>query len=252
MTDLDGLGKLDERAMQAAAGAGLALSRDAGGLALSDGTLAVRGDFTRMLARLRPANLQREMLVKAVRVKGADPSEVRVADATAGLGEDSLLLAAAGFPVVMLERNPVAAALLADALERAAAHPQLACAASRMSLVNADSADTLPLLRPAPDVVLLDPMFPAKHGDARAKKKLQMLQALEPPADAADEHALLEAAFAAHPRKVVVKRPLKGPHLAGRKPSHTLAGKTVRYDVYHLPGAGGKPGAGGRAGGAGA
>jgi len=30
----------------------------------------------------------------------------------------------------------------------------------------------------------------------------------------------------------VVKRPLKGPFLAGKKPSSSLTGKVVRYDVY--------------------
>ena len=66
--------------------------------------------------------------------------------------------------------------------------------------------------------------------DAAAKKKLQMLQRLEQPCD--DENALLEAAFAAQPRKIVVKRPVKGPHLANRKPSYSLSGKAIRYDVY--------------------
>ena len=41
----------------------------------------------------------------------------------------------------------------------------------------------------------------------------------------------MRAALEARPRKIVVKRPLKGPHLAGIKPSHSLAGKVVRYDV---------------------
>ena len=40
----------------------------------------------------------------------------------------------------------------------------------------------------------------------------------------------MRAALAAHPRKVVVKRPVKGPYLAGIKPSYSLAGKSVRYD----------------------
>ena len=42
---------------------------------------------------------------------------------------------------------------------------------------------------------------------------------------------LLRAALAAHPRKVVIKRPPKGPWLADVKPSYSLEGKAVRYDV---------------------
>jgi len=47
-----------------------------------------------------------------------------------------------------------------------------------------------------------------------------------------NEDQLMHAALAARPRKVVVKRPLKGPFLAGKKPSSSLTGKVVRYDVY--------------------
>ena len=208
--------------------AGLALLNDEQGLALTDGSMTIRGDFTRQAQRLRQGALQREMLVKAAHVKGVElPLAV---DATAGLGDDSLLLAAAGFRVVLFERNPVIAALLRDAIERAARHPDFADIAARMQLVEGNSIEALPHLDIQPDVVLLDPMFPAKHGNARAKKKLQLIQRLEQPCE--DESALLEAAFAARPRKIVVKRPLKGPFLADRKPSYSLHGKTIRYDCF--------------------
>ena len=49
------------------------------------------------------------------------------------------------------------------------------------------------------------------------------------------ERALLDAALAARPRKVVIKRPPKGPWLAGARPSHSIAGKAVRYDVIAPP-----------------
>ena len=63
-------------------------------------------------------------------------------------------------------------------------------------------------------------------------KKLQLLQVLERPC--ADEEALLQAAIDAQPAKIVVKRPLKGPYLAGRRPSYSLTGKAIRYDVIAL------------------
>ena len=227
-----------EQAQLEAERAGLTLLNDEQGLALTDGSMTIWGDFTRQAQRLRQGALQRErlrqgalqreMLVKAARVKGVD-SPIAV-DATAGLGDDSLLLAAAGFHVVLFERNPVIAALLRDAIKRAAKHPDFADIAARMQLVEGNSIEALPHLDIQPDVVLLDPMFPTKHGDARAKKKLQLIQRLEQPCE--DEAALLEAAFAAHPRKIVVKRPLKGPFLANRKPSYSLRGKTIRYDCF--------------------
>ena len=139
---------------------------------------------------------------------------------------------AAGFTVQLYERNPVIAALLQDAIDRATEDPALAQAASRMSLVVGDSIRALPHLEVKPAVVLLDPMFPGRQKSAAVKKKLQLLQLFEQPCE--DEAALLEAAFAAHPRKVIVKRPAKGPHLAGRKPDYTLEGKAIRFDCYSL------------------
>ena len=110
---------MSERYQPAAAGEcvgeGLWLVRRESGLALvSDDGLELTGDFSAMRRRLRPQNLAHELLVRAARVKGvAHPT---VFDATAGLGEDSFLLASAGFSVTLCERDPVIAALLADAL----------------------------------------------------------------------------------------------------------------------------------------
>ena len=81
-----------------------------------------------------------------------------------------------------------------------------------------------------PDVVLLDPMFPAREKSALIKKKFQLLQKLEKPCS--DETSLLEAAFAANPHKIVIKRPIKGPFLADRKPDYSIKGKSVRYDCF--------------------
>lgn len=192
--------------------------------------MSLRGDFTRMIPRLKPANLNRELLVKAAKMKGReDPVAI---DATAGLGEDSLLLAAAGFTVFLHERNPVIAALLHDAMARASLDPALAEAAKRMHLAVGDSVQALRECACHPDVVLLDPMFPGRNKSAAVKKKLQLLQQLERPCD--DERELLDAAFAAHPRKIVVKRPQKGPFLAGRKPDYSLEGKAIRFDCFAL------------------
>ena len=154
-------------------------------------------------------------------------------DATAGLGEDSLLLAAAGFTVTMFEQDPVIAALLRDALERAANEPQLAGVVARMTLVEGDSVTGLREMGFSPDVVFLDPMFPERTKSAAVRKKFQLLHHLERPCD--NEGELLDAALAARPRKIVIKRPPKGPWLAGAKPSHSLAGKAVRYDVIVPP-----------------
>lgn len=208
----------------------LNLIRDDEGLALVQDDLVVRGDFRKMLPRIN--KLQHEVLVKAARIKGLDREHV-IVDATAGLGEDSIILAAAGFRVHMYEYNETIADLLEDALERAKEEPELQEVASRMELTKGDSIEALKNLCYQPDVVLLDPMFPARQKSALVKKKFQLLQQLEVPCN--DEEELLQAALAAKPFKIVIKRPAKGPFLAGVKPSYSLTGKAVRYDCLVFP-----------------
>lgn len=207
------------------------LRRDERGLALVGGGMELLGDFTRMLPRLRTDRLGRELLVRAARVRGAE--EPTAIDCTAGLGEDSLLLAAAGFRVTLFERDETICALLSDAMERAANEPQLKDIVERMTLVGGDSIAGLAELGFAPDVVYLDPMFPGRTKSAAVKKKFQLLHHLEQPCE--EENELVAAALAASPRKVVIKRPAKGPQLAGIKPSYSISGKAVRYDVLVPP-----------------
>lgn len=221
-----------DEARAAACRAGLALQQTESGLVLSDGQLELQGDFSQLVPRIHSGRFGQEQLVKAVRIKGHEGT-LRVVDATAGLGEDALILAAAGFDVTLFERDAVIAALLADTLLRARGDSVLAEAASRMHLRCQDSIEALRQLDFTPDVVFLDPMFPSKQKSAKTKKKLQLFQKLESPCT--DEDELMGAALAANPSKVVVKRPLKGPYLAGRKPSYSLQGKTIRYDCIVLP-----------------
>lgn len=222
---------------------GLMLRMDDSGLSLTDGKLSLRADLSSMLPRLRKSNLEREFLVKASRIKGMNALEegLTAVDATAGLGEDSLLLAAAGYTVELYEYDPVIAALLRDALRRAsdaADDELLRDAVSRMHLHEGDSVSAMRAMAGSaqpPDIILLDPMFPERRKSALIKKKFQLLQQLESPCDGLDETELLEAAEAARPRRIIIKRPLKGPYLAARKPSYSITGKAVRYDCIVIP-----------------
>ncbi|MBQ1408012.1 MAG: class I SAM-dependent methyltransferase [Eubacterium sp.] len=196
---------------------------------LTDGSLSFLCDFVRMKPRVRTGRLAHEMLVKAARIKqsiGAVPTAV---DATAGLGEDSLILAAAGFNVTMFEREPVIAEALRKALEEASSDPELSEITARMTLIEGDSIQGLRTLGFSPDIVFLDPMFPRRVKSGLVKKKLQLLQKIEKPCE--DEEELLASAFAANPQKIIIKRPVKGPFLAGMKPAYSLTGKTIRYDI---------------------
>ncbi len=171
-------------------------------------------------------------LFKAVGVRKGNPFRPAVLDATAGLGEDTWLLAAAGCKVIALERHPVVHALLDDALRRAAEeHPDIA---SRIELRLGNLAlGTNPVPRtpyPEADTIYLDPMFPPGRKTVE-KKPMRVLRWLV--GDDADADALLAAALDRKPHRVVVKRPRHAEPLAGPEPSHTHdAGKALRFDVY--------------------
>ena len=79
----------------------LVLDRD--GLSLVGCGLTLRGDFEEMLRRLTNGRLSHEMLVKLTKTAAPHPTAV---DATAGMGEDALLLAAAGYEVTLSSRTP--------------------------------------------------------------------------------------------------------------------------------------------------
>ncbi len=208
------------------------LERRPEGLTLTDGDLSICPDFTQLRGRIRRDNLGRELLVKAARLKSLPENYCpTLLDATAGFGEDSLLLAAAGFQVTLCEQDEVIAALLEDAMHRAKEHEDLHDIVSRMTLYKGNSIAYMKQLpkQGSFDVVLLDPMFPERQKSALVKKKFQLIHYLESPCGEEDE--LLNAALQLHPRRVVIKRPVKGPYLAGRKPSYSLKGKAVRVDV---------------------
>lgn len=225
-------GRLREQFPEEHPGSDLILKLDGQGLSLCSDGQELRGDFGRMLHRLK-GGLSKELLVRAAKIKGAEGTQT-VLDATAGLGEDSFLLAAAGFRVTLYERNPVIYELLRDALRRAAQEQELAEIVGRMELICADSIQAMKRLETAPDVILLDPMFPERQKSALVKKKLQMIQKLEIPCT--DETELMLSAMTAGPKRLVIKRPPKGPYLAGFKPDYSIQGKAVRFDCIASPG----------------
>ena len=133
----------------------------------------------------------------------------------------------------MFERNPVIHELLEDAIKRALEIPELKEIVGRMELNHGDSVEAMKHMDFTPDVILLDPMFPERQKSALVKKKLQVIQKLEIPC--ADEADMILTAIAAKPKKLIVKRPPKGPYLAGLKPDFSIEGKAVRFDGFASP-----------------
>ncbi len=190
----------------------------------------VRAEFTRHDLRPGSSSLSRKQpLPRAIGAKNST-----ILDATAGLGGDTVLLAAMGYRVLAVERHPVVHALLEDGLEQAVQKGLISPAVrERITLRCADARDALvdDTWHPAlPVAVYVDPMFPPKRrSSALPRKAIQILRrVVGDDADAADlvAHALESAVS-----RVVVKRPDHAPPLLPH-PSHACAGKLVRYDVY--------------------
>lgn len=193
----------------------------------------VRVDFGSDGMRHRRRSGHNELLGRAIGVSAR--RRLQVVDATAGLGRDSFVLADMGCKVMLCEREPVIAAMLAQGLQAALASGDewLLQAARLMILVAADARDLAPPQLASTDVIYLDPMFPARDKSAAVKKEMALFHILLGEDSACqDADDLLLWAIAQDISRVVVKRPPRAPVLAGRKPSHSVAGKAVRFDVY--------------------
>ncbi|MES9902319.1 MAG: class I SAM-dependent methyltransferase [Sedimenticola sp.] len=169
-------------------------------------------------------------LARAIGLKqGRTP---RVLDATAGLGRDAFVLASLGCEVLMVERSPVIAALLQDAIERGLADPETAEIINRMTLIEGDAQEILTAIpdKSRPDVVYLDPMYPHRGKSALVKKEMRLFRMLV--GDDEDSAAVLAAARRVARNRVVVKRPAKAPTIDKTQPSMAINSPNTRYDVY--------------------
>lgn len=185
-------------------------------------------DFLPLYADFFDVNLQRRQKIGKQQglVRACKPVPgLRILDATAGWGRDACVLASFGATVLMLERQPMMAALLADALLRLGDYNRL-----DLSLLYMDAQQYLQSLLPKdyPDVIYVDPMHPIRQKSALVKKDMQILQSLL----GADNDALSLIALARTKARcrVVVKWPQRLSALIA--PDCAVEGKTVRFDVY--------------------
>ncbi len=197
-------------------------------------------DWTRIDTDSPAGRRSRQPLVRAVQGRRGRKGLV-VWDGTAGWGEDAWILAALGHRVVAMERDPLIHRCLLDAWSRAGAEAPFA--ARRIRPVHAESETMLRRLAvssgvwkgpPPPEVVYLDPFFPAQGGKkAREKKNVRLLR-LAADSGSGDARDLLSSALAVPGVRVVLKRPPRARALApdGRGPVHSIAGRGFRYDIY--------------------
>ena len=164
-----------------------------------------------------------------VRTMRGLPQKSLIIDATAGLGRDALILSSLVERVILIERVPWVSALLEDGLKNSIEHlPYL----SNTRVVCSDSKKFLLNLKTKPDAIYLDPMF-ENMGKSKAKREVQALRDLTIQSNE-KELLLLEVALKKAKDRVVVKRHKKVKNLAGIKPTFSLTGRVVRYDVYSI------------------
>lgn len=221
--------------------AGLLLVSDAQGLAIEgvgpefEGRVQARWHEGASHYRRQRGDSGRELIARAVGT-GSGADAPAVLDPTAGLGGDGFVLATKGCEVTLVERNPIVFALLKDALARAKAEvgrdTGLQSILERIRIRAGDGREAFRRARAGrqPDVVYLDPMFPAGRRRAKPKKEMQALHWIVG-ADA-DAGGLLEPALHCARQRVVVKRPRLAPPLAGRDPEGQIVGKQNRFDIY--------------------
>ena len=156
-----------------------------------------------------------------------------IIDATGGWGGDALLMCTQGYQVTLLERNPVMALMLKDAMTRLSqtewaidndvVTPKVVLADSVIYFSNNEINESV-------DCVYLDPMFPPKKKKkAAVNKQMQLLQWVV--GQDLDASSLVESALAAGAPRIAVKRPDYAEPLY-RKPSNQFSSKLVHYDVY--------------------
>lgn len=193
------------------------------------GDITIDFDSAALLYRKDKGGGKNEAIAKAIGIKSnANPS---VIDCTAGMGNDSFVMASVGANVTMLERSTVIAALLDNALKMASPDNDVT---RSMCLVNQDAIQYLSLQsQNCADVIYLDPMFPHKKKSALVKKEMRAFQMLLG-ADQ-DSEQLLSIALEKAKKRVVVKRPSYAEPIQNkqnRSPSVAIESKKHRFDVY--------------------
>ncbi|MEE9354430.1 MAG: class I SAM-dependent methyltransferase, partial [Methylococcaceae bacterium] len=175
-----------------------------------------------------------QAIAKAIGLKSGVTPEVL--DVTAGLGGDAFVLATLGCKLTLIERSPIVACLLEDAIERASLNNDFQHILQQgFKLIHTDANAYLRDIdshnvEACPDVIYIDPMYPDRKKSALVKKDMQILQRLHLQNDEPAE--LLENAMLVANKRVVVKRPVQAEPLNERAISTSIKSKKTRYDVY--------------------
>jgi 16S rRNA (guanine1516-N2)-methyltransferase len=172
----------------------------------------------------------KETLVRACGIK-SNQDPLTIIDATAGYGKDGFVLACAGAQVMLVERNPIMAALLDNALKRFYDDKVLS-QNIHLTLHFGETLQFLDTQKELFDVIYWDPMHPTRQKSASVKKDMVQLQQWAQPET--DPESLIKQSLLYAKDRVVLKWPSKVPSLPHLKPSFIYHGKTVRFEIFKI------------------
>ena len=167
----------------------------------------------------KETSINKQPLYKALGL----PKGEWVDDLTAGLLGDSLLIYSMGLNIRAYERHIVPQIMITNALKNT-------------TLLDPSRFEFFPrgasyLLDEdlSGRTLYFDPMFEDPNHKTAPKKEMRIFR--EVVSVDLDAEELLEKLIQKRPKRVVVKRPMKS-RVLGRRPSHSIEGKSTRYDVY--------------------
>ena len=151
-------------------------------------------------------------------------------DATAGFGKDAIEISKLKNckNLVLLEKESWVFKLLEDGIKNARSNKALDLL-NKFTIFNINNLDFLQSKKINFDLIYIDPMFSGVYR-AKAKKHMQAIRDLS---HIEDSLGLLESCLSFAKFKVVVKRHKNMEYLEGLKPTRSLEGKVVRYDIYN-------------------
>ncbi|QCI19093.1 class I SAM-dependent methyltransferase [Buchnera aphidicola] len=192
---------------------------------------SIKIDFLSKQNNYRCLNFKKkhEALYKALGIK--KNYSPYVIDATAGFGKDAFLIAFWGCYVLMIERHPIIAALLKDAMQRAHENKNIGnWLKKRLHLLCNDSTKIFKMPIVKPDVIYLDPMYPKNKKKALPKKNMQFLRKIINYSDNNENLLYISRKFAK--KRIVVKRPSYAKPLSNEKAEFSISNKNHRFDIY--------------------
>ena len=183
--------------------------------------IEIDSELNRHQEYFKKSSLQKELLAKAIGVKG--PYRPSVIDLTAGMLGDTLLFLSFGCTVISVERNPLISFLIESARENAK-HECL----SRWTFIAADALSVLESPQSS-DVIYFDPMFEDFNEKSSPRKEMRIFRHFI--GQDQDAKAVFQRVRRMDVKRFVVKRPRLSEKLGTEEPL-AYVGKATRYDVY--------------------